>query len=243
MTKNPLFSVIVPAYNEEQSIKNTLRSLKEQTFRDFEIIVVNNNSTDKTAEIAKKEVKKVLLEKKQGYLYAVDRGFREAKGEFVAAADADAIYFPDWLERVNRWIEKNPEIVAVYGTGRFYDHNPLVNYVSSILYSFWLHFSKLVGFENTPGFNFVMRKKAYISAGRYDSKKFNVIGSDAELGIRVSKVGHMVLDTSIVVLISSRRFKKNGLIKTTLLLLNTWLNLFLKKTPKMTYNQYNIVRR
>lgn len=59
----PFFSVVIPAFNEEKFLPNCLKSLKEQDFKDFEIIVVNNNSIDKTAKIAKEFGARVIFEK------------------------------------------------------------------------------------------------------------------------------------------------------------------------------------
>ncbi len=66
-------SIIVPAYNEEENIEATLKSLLSQTYKNYEIIVVDNNSKDRTKQIAEKYVR-TITETKQGYIYAVVRG-------------------------------------------------------------------------------------------------------------------------------------------------------------------------
>jgi len=241
--KKPLFTIIVLAYNEGKSIGECLRSLKKQTFKNFEIIVVNNNSTDKTAEIAKKEVKTVILEKRQGYLYAFDTGARKARGLFIAAADADSVYPGDWLEKAAEWIRKKPEIVGVYGSTEFHDASPIVSFFSNILFSLFLYFTRLLGQTNTPGYNFIMRKKVYFDAGGYDPQKYSGIQFDFELGNRMAKKGHVILDTSNIVLTSSRRFKKNGYIKTTWEYLEGWWRLHYGKKQKISYVQYNAKAR
>ena len=93
-------SVIVPAYNEEKYIAQCLKSLTDQTFKDYELIVVNNNSTDDTEKAAKKCVNKIFLEKKKGYIHAVNRGVKEAKGKIITFCDADSMYPRDWLEKI-----------------------------------------------------------------------------------------------------------------------------------------------
>jgi len=85
----PIISVIIPAANEEKTLPFCLASLKKQTFSNFEVIVIDNNSTDKTAAVAQKFGAKVVSEKKQGIIYARERGFQEAKGEIIARTDAD----------------------------------------------------------------------------------------------------------------------------------------------------------
>jgi glycosyltransferase involved in cell wall biosynthesis len=93
----PLISVIIPAFNEEKFLGNCLFSLKNQDFNDFEIIVVDNNSRDKTSKIAKKFGVKLVSEKNQGAALARNRGAKEAKGEILAFTDADTILPKNWL--------------------------------------------------------------------------------------------------------------------------------------------------
>ncbi len=89
-------TVVIPAYNEELGIKETIQEVKKalegvHTYTS-EIIVVNNNSTDKTEEIAKKEKVTVLFEGQQGYGFAYKRGLREARGDIIITGDADGSY-------------------------------------------------------------------------------------------------------------------------------------------------------
>lgn len=94
MKKRPAVSVVIPAYNEERYLAACLTSLQKQTLKNFETIVVDNNSTDKTAEIARRFGAKVVKELKQGIIPARERGFREAKAEIIARTDADTIVAP-----------------------------------------------------------------------------------------------------------------------------------------------------
>ena len=126
----PRVSIIVPAYNEEKFIARTLETLKNQTYRDYEIIVVNNNSTDNTEKIAKEHVDKVFLEKEKGYHNAVNRGVREAKGDIITFCDADSLYPKNWLKKIIHEFDKDSEVVAVYGTAKFHDYNIIVNFIS-----------------------------------------------------------------------------------------------------------------
>jgi len=243
MGKRPFFSIIVPAYNEEETIGATLESLKGQSFKDFEIIVVNNNSTDKTGQIAKKLVKTVLFEKRQGYIYTVQRGARKARGAYLTFADADSIYQKDWLQKFVKCINSSPDAGGIYGSARFYDNNPIINFLSGIIYSSFLHISHIMGHFNPAGFNFVVKKKAYFDAGGYDPKIYNNISPDVELGNRIAKKWKLILDTSNVVHTSSRRFNKNNLIKTTWMFFNAWVSLHFGKKQKIDYEQYNRERR
>lgn len=93
----PRISIIIPTLNEAAYLPTLLDSLKAQTFRDFEIIVADANSTDRTCEIARDYCARVV----QGGMPAVGRnsGAREARGEFLFFFDADVRLPPDFLER------------------------------------------------------------------------------------------------------------------------------------------------
>lgn len=91
MWQNKSISVVFPAYNEEENIDKAVSDFKKLSVID-ELIVVDNNSTDKTAQIAKTKGAKVIYEKKQGYGYALRRGMKEAKGDFVVLAEPDGTF-------------------------------------------------------------------------------------------------------------------------------------------------------
>lgn len=93
-------SVIIPAYNAEQAIEKCLLSLMQQSFTDFEIIVVDDNSTDKTSEIASKYTKVIKLDKKTDVGAARNIGAEESKGEVLVFTDSDVVLPKDWLSNI-----------------------------------------------------------------------------------------------------------------------------------------------
>ena len=100
-------SVIIPAYNEQKNIKKVIKLVKKTTSVD-EIIVVDNNSTDMTSVIAKKEGAKVVFCKEQGKGYAMEKGLQEAKNEAIVFIDADINnYSKDLIESLSDPIVKN----------------------------------------------------------------------------------------------------------------------------------------
>jgi len=111
----PKISVIIPAFNEEKYLPACLESLRKQSFRDFEVIVVDNNSTDRTGEIARNYGFKVVEEKRQGMIPARERGFREAKAQIIARTDADTVVTPNWLKVIDESFRKNPFVVGMTG--------------------------------------------------------------------------------------------------------------------------------
>lgn len=96
----PKVSVIIPAYNAEKFLERAIRSVLAQTFDDYEIIVVDDGSTDKTAEIAKSFKKVRYFQQEHVYQAAArNKGITEARGEYIAFLDADDEWLPEKLEK------------------------------------------------------------------------------------------------------------------------------------------------
>jgi glycosyltransferase involved in cell wall biosynthesis len=105
-----LVTVIVPAYNAAATIDETLRSVRAQTWRDLEILVVDDGSRDGTAGIALRHAEadprlRPILQKNAGVAAARNRGIEEARGEFVAPVDADDLWHPHKIERQLQAVE------------------------------------------------------------------------------------------------------------------------------------------
>ena len=99
-------SVVIPAYNEEKFIRKALKSVTNQLVDADEIIVINNNSSDKTVEITRSFSVRIIDEKKQGMISARNTGFDNAKYDIIARIDADVQVPPDWIQRIKRNFEK-----------------------------------------------------------------------------------------------------------------------------------------
>lgn len=123
MAKN-FISVILPVYNAEQSIKQAVDSILSQTNCAFELLIVDNASTDATSDIihelaASDNRIKLFFEKQQGISYALNKGLREAQGKYIARMDADDISLPHRLEKQYTFLEANPEIGLISGLIKF----------------------------------------------------------------------------------------------------------------------------
>ena len=115
-SNKPKYSIVIPCYNEEKFIGATLASFNKQTYSGtFEIIVVDNNCSDNTVKIAKSYGAKIVTEKISGVCHARQTGTLASLGEIVISTDADTIYTPNWLQRVDEEFSKDESIVAVSG--------------------------------------------------------------------------------------------------------------------------------
>lgn len=109
----PKFTIVIPLYNKENYIKNTLQSVIEQTFEDFEILIINDCSTDRSLEKAKrvsdKRIKIIAHEQNKGLSAARNTGIKAAKANYIAFLDADDLWKPTFLEKINFLTEKYPQ--------------------------------------------------------------------------------------------------------------------------------------
>lgn len=119
-----LISVIVPVYNLEQYIVDTIESVLRQTYQHFELIVVDDGSTDRTAEICESfdEPKlKLIRQKNQGANAARNAGLRAAQGDYIAFLDGDDLWFPEKLAKHIEHLEQSPEVGISYSQSVFID--------------------------------------------------------------------------------------------------------------------------
>jgi glycosyltransferase involved in cell wall biosynthesis len=114
-------SVIIPAYNAERFISEAIQSCLNQTFAPHEIIVVDDGSSDRTAEIAESYaplVNVIRLEKNVGVAEARNRAIKASTGDWIAFLDADDYFLPEKLELQRRCALENPRAVLIYGSWR-----------------------------------------------------------------------------------------------------------------------------
>ena len=115
MSKQPIISCILPVYNEERYVEAAIRSILKQTFTDFELIVIENGSTDNTKEILKRVGKKDnriqrIYRQQKGLVEALNHGLRLAKGHYISRMDADSVMYPDCFRQQIEYMEQHPEV-------------------------------------------------------------------------------------------------------------------------------------
>jgi glycosyltransferase involved in cell wall biosynthesis len=125
MTTNPTVSVIIPTYNRAQWIGASIQSVLDQTYTDYEIIVVDDGSTDDTAEVIRAFTDRVryFYQENGGSAAARNRGLQEARGEYIAFLDSDDLFLPEKLHKQVEYLQHNPHIGMVYSAYTNIDHN------------------------------------------------------------------------------------------------------------------------
>jgi len=200
-------SVVVPTMNEEKYIEPCLQALKEQTYKNFEIVAIDA-SMDSTPVICKAADWKVVKQVSKGISLARAEGFAATSGEIVACTDADTAPDKLWVERIAKIFE-NEKVVCAYGPVYLRDGGPVLRLFAAFFYNtIFLNFSRLICRDNVSGQNFAIRKSAYDAIGgfRADLKT----AEDVDLGLRVRKLGKVVYDKKMAVRTSARRLQAEG---------------------------------
>jgi glycosyltransferase involved in cell wall biosynthesis len=211
----PLISVIVPTLNEEKYIERCLKSIKNQSFKNFEIILSDGSSEDKTVEKAKKFVDKIVISKERGEGKQKNEGARVAKGKILFFAEADMILHKDCLEEAFKKIEEG------YIGGKFYESVEHKSF-SCKLYEAVSRFSdnlclKFFKFPSGSPVLFI-RKDLYEKVGGFHDKLYFW---DLHFFKRARRFGKFCLVKKVRVKSVGREFK-SGFLKICLKRLSLW---------------------
>lgn len=124
--KSPTVSVVIPAYNHEKYIEETIDSVLNQTYKPFEIIIIDDGSKDKTSEIceliaSRNPSIKFFKQENQGAHNTINKGIGMTTGDYIAVLNSDDIFLPDKLEKCIKIIDTNPNTELVFGNVNFID--------------------------------------------------------------------------------------------------------------------------
>ncbi len=198
---SPFVSVIIPVFNEEKVIRQTIKSLRKLDYSDYEIIIVNDGSTDKTKSVAESlvgihqgvhsKIKISLInQSNSGKARALNAGIQYSKADFVLCMDGDSQLSPDSLKSAARHFS-NPKIGAVAGNVKVLNRRKFFTDLQALEYIEGLNmarsaqsFIRLVNI--IPGPIGVFRKKAIEDAGYYSSDTF---AEDADLTVKIIASG------------------------------------------------------
>lgn len=130
-----MFSVVIPLYNKELSIQNTIKSVLQQSFQEFEIVVVNDGSTDASvARVEEIDDSRIRLvhQKNQGVSAARNKGVAEAKFSWIAFLDGDDFWEPNHLEEITKMMELYPEEKVFVTSFVYSDNRPMFKHPRAI---------------------------------------------------------------------------------------------------------------
>lgn len=209
------FSIIIPTLNEEAFLPKLLASLAAQTYKDFEVIVVDGKSKDKTANLAHAAEKTlphltVLESVGPGIPKQRNAGARRATGEWLIFADADGEFFPAFLERLDRFIEQEkPELLTTWFSP---DSHIANDAITTLFINMIVESSILFKRPFAPGTLTIVSRKVFDRVGGYDERL--AFGEDYDFGARLHKTGvHLSILRETLCVYSLRRFRNEGKLK------------------------------
>ncbi len=164
MNKNLKISVITVTKNSEKFLEENINSLKDQTYKNFEHIIIDGKSTDRTVDIIKKHKDKIdywVSEPDKGLYDAMNKGIEVCTGDIIGILNSDDIYFSDALKFVNHYFSEQENLDFLFGT---VEKHKLMHgyYPEKIKWTF--------GFYTTHSVGFFIKKSSQMKIGFYDTR-------------------------------------------------------------------------
>jgi len=206
----PRWSIVIPAYNEEDYLPATLASLIDQTVSDAVLILVDNNSTDQTRALMEKAAAerpdrsiRILSDDRPGRIQALETGIAATETELVALCDADTFYPRDYLARAEKLFDRGNDVMGAFAFGVYSDAGPFAAWFARNKGAFvaWL----LRNQGHTGGYGQCFRMSVMKETGGYAQSVWPYTVADHELSHRVAKHGRILYDRDHWCLTSARR--------------------------------------
>lgn len=191
---NKHISIIIPAYNEARTLPGCLDAIAGQSVKPYEVIIVDNNSSDGTAAVAKRyPFVRIIHEHRQGVVYARNAGFNAARGTIIARIDADTRIPDDWLATIEQFYAVPQRSRSVFTGGcRFY--NLRSGAMTGRMYDLIVHRVNrlLLGYYFPWGSNSALPRAAWYDV-RHTVRSEHGLHEDLDLGIHLYAAGYTTL--------------------------------------------------
>lgn len=212
MINVPFFSVIIPSLNEERYINKILKSLENQTFREFEVILVDGKSDDKTVAIFKKYEEKfpsgkILISDKRNVSYQRNRGAKYANGKYVVFLDADVDISITFLEEIHlSAIKKKFKLATTYILP---DSQKQTDLLLVELSNMGQEMAKIINKPFLGEYNAIVEREAFLKLKGFREDVTMSEGHDLAIRALKNNIETVILAEPKVIL-SLRRFRSEG---------------------------------
>jgi glycosyltransferase involved in cell wall biosynthesis len=208
----PMFSIIIPTLNEEKNLPVLLDDIKKQEFKNYEVVIVDGKSVDKTASVVESFQKQItnlylITSKKRNICYQRNLGAQSSKGKYLIFLDADVQIYTNYLFAINKEIQRSSALFLT--TYWLSDSRDAFDKLLAHIANHILEVLVLIGKQQATGYNFIVERELFFKAGMFDEKA--TFSEDHDLSIRILKQG-VTLTTIRKYLLkwSYRRLKKDG---------------------------------
>lgn len=194
MSKKPLVSIIVPAHNAENLISETIESVLQQTYQNWEMVITDDGSTDNTIKViegyAEKDqrIKLIRFEKNTGLAAKVrNASMKKAKGEYFAFLDADDLFHPRKLEKQILYFQENPEVDALCTWYHIVGESERAKKFKKMLWRFSetkVTIDQILS-QAMQTSTVIMKRKCFEETGGMDERESLVSGQDYEFFVRI----------------------------------------------------------
>jgi glycosyltransferase involved in cell wall biosynthesis len=176
-------SIIMPTYNGEKYLRKAIDTSLSQTYKNIELVIVNDGSKDQTAEIIKsysdERIKYIKHEVNSGLPKALNTGFNNASGEYLTWTSDDNFYAPEAIEVLSNFLVDHPEIDFVYSNYYLIDENDVVSGIKEV------EPTDILKYRNCIGPCFMYKKRVFETVGDFNPDVF--LAEDYEYWLRVYK--------------------------------------------------------
>src|SRR5271166_6170297 len=216
--KLPPISVVIPVFNDSENLRHCLDALRHSSVQDFELIVVDDGSTDDSARIATEVGASVLRRDRQmGPAAARNLGARSAAAPLLFFLDADVCVHPDTLGHAVRELEAHPEVGAVIGS---YDDSPseerFISQYKNLFHRFVHQTARREASTFWTGCG-AIRRDVFVGMGGFDTSFKRPSIEDIELGMRMIRAGHRIVLCPGMQVQHRKRWTLVGLVRTDLM--------------------------
>lgn len=229
-TSNPFFSVIIPTLNEEKYLPHLLDSLCEQSETNFEVIVVDAKSKDRTVQLARSYTTalsiRVLISQERNVSKQRNVGAAGARGSWFLFVDADTVLLPYALDRLRAYVtDARAKALTAWGKP---DSEKIEESMHTLLYNFTLEAGILLSRPMAPGPFALVHRDAFEAVGGYrESVQF---AEDQNLTQRLADAGFpLTIIRETLYIWSQRRFRAFGFLRTSRVYLTSGLKILLTK--------------
>jgi glycosyltransferase involved in cell wall biosynthesis len=199
-------SVVIPVRDDADFLERCLDALERQSVAPDDVVVVDNGSSDRTPDVARRRGVRLIAEPVLGIPPAASAGYDAATGEIIARVDADSVPPPDWVARIHAAWDADPRLDAITGPGRLDSVPRALRPIATLLYmrSYFAIFVVLLGRPPLFGSDFAMTRAAWASARPRVHRTDPRVHDDLDLSFALPRGSRVRYEPALAMHVSSR---------------------------------------